>query len=65
MLQVTCDKTAILKLLRQLEMKGRIQLWAVNIKELANTRRIPTERKALPSAIIGSKFAKLDNCKIA
>lgn len=65
MLQVTCDQNADLKRLRQLEIKGLIQLYGVAIEEIKNTRRIKSHNKELPIAVIDSEFSIIGSCVIA
>ncbi|MES0827524.1 hypothetical protein [Ruegeria sp. SCP11] len=66
---VTWDPSADLKILRKLEREGYVELWAVKIEAAISTKKIPNDRKRLPTAIIGSQFAtigeKPGNAKIA
>ncbi|WP_170574983.1 hypothetical protein [Ruegeria atlantica] len=64
-LTVTWDPSADLKILRKLERKECVELWAVNIEAVKTTKKIDAERKRLPTMIIGSPLATIGNAKIA
>ena len=65
MLHVTCDPSANLKLLRQLETAGLVQLWAVKIETIRDTRRLSDERKQPPIAVWDNPHSRWDEAVCA
>jgi len=60
---VTCDKNANLKKLRTLERNEEIEIHAVSIEGIEDTKKITNQQ--LPIAVFDSKFATIGNCVIA
>ena len=58
MLQVSCDPSADLALLRQLELRGLVELWIVSIEQGKYTSRVAPEHKEPPIGVWGGKLAK-------
>ena len=62
MLKVSCDRNVNIKVLRQLELRGMIEVHGVAIEGHEDNRKL--SNKTLAYAFIGSPFAKIGNCKI-
>jgi hypothetical protein len=62
MLKVSCDRNVNIKVLRQLELLGKIEVHGVAIEGHEDNRKL--SNKTLASAFVGSLFATIGNCKI-
>jgi len=59
LLNITVDVSADLKRLRRLELAGQLKIFAVNIENHRETRKI--QNKEPPVAVIGSKITTIGN----